>query len=159
MLQHYTASTYLVFNKSIALHWHKLNMWLPPGGHLLNGEEPSFAAIREVKEETGIDVKIIDIYKKIDRYKIKTMAPSPISIKIYEVSRNLFHPKHTHIDFIYFAKPEFPNKKLFEYSSKKFHWFNLDAVKKNKGFEVNGEKQKISKDVRALSIAAILALE
>jgi 8-oxo-dGTP pyrophosphatase MutT (NUDIX family) len=39
------------------LHLHKrLNMWLQPGGHIDAGETPAEGALREAREETGLDV-------------------------------------------------------------------------------------------------------
>ncbi|MFH1779835.1 MAG: NUDIX domain-containing protein, partial [Candidatus Micrarchaeota archaeon] len=37
----------LIFHK-------KLGLWLPPGGHINEGEMPHEAVLREVKEETGV---------------------------------------------------------------------------------------------------------
>ncbi len=38
-----------------------LNKWVLPGGHLENGEALSHAALRELKEETGLDGKTMGI--------------------------------------------------------------------------------------------------
>jgi 8-oxo-dGTP pyrophosphatase MutT (NUDIX family) len=34
-------------------------MWLPPGGHVERGEIPDNAAVREVFEETGLNVELV----------------------------------------------------------------------------------------------------
>ena len=42
---------------------HGRGMWAPPGGHLEFGETPIDAAIREVREETGLIIKPADVYE------------------------------------------------------------------------------------------------
>lgn len=37
-------------------HHIKADDWIPPGGHIEPGETPSSAAIREMKEELGVDI-------------------------------------------------------------------------------------------------------
>jgi 8-oxo-dGTP pyrophosphatase MutT (NUDIX family) len=52
---HVTASGLVVGVRGTVLHKHKrLGRWLPPGGHIEEGETPWDAAIRETIEETGI---------------------------------------------------------------------------------------------------------
>ena len=57
MDRHFTATGYVVIDNSILLHFHpKVKMWLPPGGHIELNEDPNQAVIREVYEETSIEV-------------------------------------------------------------------------------------------------------
>jgi 8-oxo-dGTP pyrophosphatase MutT (NUDIX family) len=52
---HLTASAVVVGPRGTLLHRHKrLGLWLQPGGHIDAGEHPADAALREVREETGV---------------------------------------------------------------------------------------------------------
>ena len=58
----YCASAYTIDfkNKKVLLMFNKkLNKWLQPGGHIEYTETPAETAIRETKEETGIDIQIV----------------------------------------------------------------------------------------------------
>lgn len=58
--KHFTASALIVDNgKVLLVHHKKLGVWLGPGGHVEKNETPEQTVIREVKEETGLDVDVI----------------------------------------------------------------------------------------------------
>ncbi|MFC1613244.1 NUDIX hydrolase [Patescibacteria group bacterium] len=58
--KHFTASALIIKDNKVLLVYHKkLNVWLYPGGHIEDNETPDQTVIREVKEETGLDVEII----------------------------------------------------------------------------------------------------
>jgi 8-oxo-dGTP pyrophosphatase MutT (NUDIX family) len=55
---HITGSAIVVGKRGVVLHLHKrLNIWLQPGGHIEQGETPAEGALREAREETGLDVR------------------------------------------------------------------------------------------------------
>ena len=58
----------------------KLNKWIPPGGHVEANETPIEALHREVLEETGFSIDIIDTYKlnQNDGYIIDDVAEEMI---------------------------------------------------------------------------------
>ncbi len=58
--KHFTSSALIIDdNKILLVHHKKLGTWLYPGGHVENMETPDEALIREVKEETGLDIEIV----------------------------------------------------------------------------------------------------
>lgn len=62
MERQYCASSYVIdFDeaKILLMYNKKLKKWLQPGGHIEGVETPIEACVREVKEETGIDIKIV----------------------------------------------------------------------------------------------------
>jgi 8-oxo-dGTP diphosphatase len=58
--KHFTASV-LVENRGefLLLYHRKLSMWLHPGGHVEADEEPQDAVLRELEEETAINVPLV----------------------------------------------------------------------------------------------------
>ena len=53
---HVTASAIVVGPHGTLLHKHKrMGLWMQPGGHIEPGEAPQDAAVREVREETGLE--------------------------------------------------------------------------------------------------------
>ena len=61
------------------------NLWGFPGGAVELGETPQMAAIREIKEETGLDVEVgraIGVYSDLDiTYASGDRAQSIVSVK------------------------------------------------------------------------------
>lgn len=55
----FTVATFVIHEGKVLLLWHKkLRKWLPPGGHIEPNELPDEAAVREVREEVGLDIRI-----------------------------------------------------------------------------------------------------
>lgn len=93
----FTATTFVVHEqRTLLLHHRKLNMWLPPGGHIDPHELPDHAALREVREESGLEVELLGHGYCIGRVQV---LPQPYCILLEDIS-----PNHQHIDLIYFAR-------------------------------------------------------
>lgn len=98
--RHFTATTYVVHQERVLLHWHKkIQRWLPPGGHIDRDELPETAALREVKEETGLTVWLYNPDAPLDLMGDSTQQlVRPAHILLEQIN-----PFHQHIDLIYYA--------------------------------------------------------
>lgn len=96
----FTASAYVVYKDKVLLRMHeKYGIWLPPGGHIELDEDPVQAVVREVKEESGLDIVLWDGNKKfsIEQNGEVELIP-PMSLHRHPISAT-----HTHINLAYFA--------------------------------------------------------
>ena len=89
--RHFTATGFVISENHLALHWHpKVKAWLPPGGHIEPNENPVQAVLREIKEESGLDVEIIPTGNKLDlEYPKSIMPPFTIMLEDIEASRKM----------------------------------------------------------------------
>lgn len=73
--------------------------WLSVGGHIELDEEPNQAAVREVKEEVGLEVKLYapPSYQPINKDGYKELIP-PELMNIHRINDT-----HQHISLVYFA--------------------------------------------------------
>ena len=82
--------------RTLLLLHRKLGKWLPPGGHIDPHELPDIAALREVKEETGLQVALLD--------GGGAMGPVRRLAQPLCILQEYITPGHEHIDLIYVAR-------------------------------------------------------
>ena len=113
VVRHFTATGFVVHRDSVALHWHpKVKAWLPPGGHIEPNEDPVQAVLREVVEETGIEVDVVPTSPVLDlSYPEQVLPPYTIMVEDIHDPVDGFHK---HIDMIYFCRPLSESPKLAE---------------------------------------------
>lgn len=93
----FTASGFVVDDGRVLLVRHgKLDRWLQPGGHVEPRETPDEAAIREVREETGVTMRIHEDFLPDEDTPEAEDLPEPFQINLHEV-----HEGHWHVDFAF----------------------------------------------------------
>lgn len=102
--KHYTSTVFLITEETpqqvLLVHHKKLDKWLPPGGHQENDENACETAIREVREETGVDItEYLPKSKQIDDRAVSLPLPSYILEE--RIDDRGEQPEHFHLDFIY----------------------------------------------------------
>lgn len=104
--RHFVATVYVVNDGATALHEHeKLDMWLPPGGHIDRDELPHETAQREVREETGLDVDLVAPRGDLDSRTARSI-PRPQHFLLEDINVCDGAVGHQHIDFVYYGRAD-----------------------------------------------------
>jgi 8-oxo-dGTP pyrophosphatase MutT (NUDIX family) len=85
--------------KVLMIHHRNLNKWLPLGGHIELDEDPEAAALREAKEESGLDVELLGERPPTTEPGTRALI-APRFLDIHRITAT-----HEHIGMIYWARP------------------------------------------------------
>ena len=97
----FTVAIFVVHaGKVLVIHHKKLDRWLPLGGHIELDEDPEQAALRETKEESGLDVELIGERPPTTGPGTRALI-GPRFLDIHRINET-----HEHIGMIYFARPK-----------------------------------------------------
>jgi 8-oxo-dGTP pyrophosphatase MutT (NUDIX family) len=97
----FTVAIFVVHDaKVLVIHHRKLDKWLPLGGHIELDEEPEQAALREAKEESGLDVELLGERPPTTSPGTRALI-APRFLDIHRISET-----HEHIGMIYWARPK-----------------------------------------------------
>lgn len=142
VMRYFTATAYVFDREGRALLlWHgKFLRWMPPGGHVDENELPEDAAVRECKEETELDIKILDADTP-DLYGANRaegrMMKRPAAMLLEEIpaypgsATKPPQAAHQHMDCIYRARlvdPSQPIRIEAEHPDAVVRWFTKDEV-------------------------------
>ena len=96
----FTAEVFVVHDGRVLLRMHdKLGRWLSVGGHVELGEDPNEAAVREVREEVGLDVRLHDDLRpfRVAGADYRELIPPKF------MNRHRISSTHEHVTLVYFA--------------------------------------------------------
>ena len=109
-------------NKVLLVHHKKLNLWLPAGGHIDKDETPDEALTREIKEETGIKIEILNKNDMPIEGNVKENLGVPFHANVHSVG------DHEHCCLFYICKALNPEKLEINKELKNFKWFSDDEL-------------------------------
>ena len=151
--RHFVATTYVVNDGAIALHEHdRLGMWLPPGGHVDRDELPHEAAVREVQEETGLDVELVAPTGDLQSPSARSL-PRPQHFLLEDINVHDGTVGHQHIDFVFYgvADSREIDPAPGEAPADDWRWFSRE--------DLDREHHRLEPDVRTVGASAIEAVE
>jgi 8-oxo-dGTP pyrophosphatase MutT (NUDIX family) len=97
----FTVAIFVVHNgKVLVIHHRKLGKWLPLGGHIELDEDPETAALREAREESGLEVELLGQRPPTTEPGTRALI-APRFLDIHRITDT-----HEHIGMIYWARPK-----------------------------------------------------
>ena len=139
----FTVEVFVVHKNTVLLRMHdKYGIWLSVGGHIELDEDPNQAALREVKEEVGLDVELYDTREFKEDTEQFTELVAPVSLNRHRISE-----KREHLGLIYFAKAE-SNNVVPEKEKDEWRWCTKEDL----------ERMDLQKNVRFYAHKALLML-
>ncbi|MFP4229759.1 MAG: NUDIX hydrolase [Candidatus Nanohaloarchaea archaeon] len=139
----FVAGAFIIKDRKILFLKHKkYGVWLQPGGHIEERETPDEAAKRETREETGLEVEILDDFRPETSFQNKSEdLPQPFNINLHRIEEG-----HWHLDFQYLARPVDETSEK-EYSDKDMKWFSKK--------ELEDEDLNIPENARKTALKAL----
>lgn len=122
----------------------KHGIWLQPGGHIEEGETPDEAAVRETREETGLEVEVVDGYSpERDPGKEEHMEalPRPFDVNVHRIEEG-----HWHCDFVYLAEVVDEGEASHPEEHEGAEWFSREELE---------QLDRISEHLRGNAIRAL----
>lgn len=126
----FTVEVFVVFQNKVLLRKHdKYKIWLSVGGHIELDEDPNQAALREVSEEVGLDVRFVNDLlppiEKIDDYQ--ELIPPKF------INRHRINETHEHVTLTYFALATSDKvQQNDEEISDEWRWFTKEELQDKK---------------------------
>jgi len=103
----FTVAIFIVHRDQVLLVHHRgLDKWLPIGGHIELDEDPEAAALREAREESGLDIELVGERPPTTGFGTRALI-APRFLDIHYISDT-----HDHIGMIYWARAKSQNLRL-----------------------------------------------
>jgi 8-oxo-dGTP pyrophosphatase MutT (NUDIX family) len=119
----FTVAVFVVHGaKVLVVHHRGLDKWLPLGGHIELHEDPEAAALREVREESGLEVELLGERPPTTGNGTRALI-APRFLDIHYISDT-----HEHIGMIYWARPTHGQARLADAEHHAIRWCSRDEL-------------------------------
>jgi 8-oxo-dGTP pyrophosphatase MutT (NUDIX family) len=122
----FTVAIFVVHeDRVLIIHHRALNKWLPLGGHIELDEDPEQAALREAREESGLEVDLVGERPPTTEPGTRALI-APRFLDIHRIN-----DRHEHIGMIYWARPKSGRITLADAEHHDIRWCSsqeLDAL-------------------------------
>jgi 8-oxo-dGTP pyrophosphatase MutT (NUDIX family) len=128
----YTVEVFIVYKNKVLLRRHeKYDIWLSVGGHIELDETPEQTAVREVKEEVGLDILLIGNKKGIGDGSLENKGHQDLIPPKY-LGIHPINDTHQHLTFIYFATSTTDKilEPLNENEKAETRWFSYEELER-----------------------------
>jgi len=119
---HVTGSAFVVSadgRRTLLVHHRKLDRWLQPGGHADGESDVAQVALREAREETGIDALT---------FVGTDGEPAPFDLDVHEIPARPGEPAHEHHDVRFLLVAAAGQEARASEESHAVRWFELDEI-------------------------------
>lgn len=124
--------------KVLLIHHKKLGIWLPVGGHIEKDETPDEAVAREVLEETGLRIRLLEHSDLPDTGNVKKSLALPFYVNVHSVG------DHDHCCFFYVCEalePAVINLDKNEVTD--YGWFSDEEIKNSSKILIDVKNQAL----------------
>jgi 8-oxo-dGTP pyrophosphatase MutT (NUDIX family) len=116
----FTVAIFVVLeDKILLIHHRQLDKWLPLGGHIELDEDPEAAALREAKEESGLDVDLVGERPPTSGEGTRALI-APRFLDIHRINAG-----HEHVGLIYWARPRHGTVRLAPSEHHEIRWCSV----------------------------------
>lgn len=114
---HVTGSAWVVNPErthALLVHHRRLERWLQPGGHCDGDPDVLATALREVREETGIEATPV--------------TPAVFDVDAHDIPARGAEPAHVHYDIRFLAEAPLSKHPVVSPESREVRWVKLDEI-------------------------------
>jgi 8-oxo-dGTP pyrophosphatase MutT (NUDIX family) len=144
----FTVAIFVVQDGMILLiHHRKLDKWLPLGGHVELDEDPEQAALREAREESGLEVELLGERPPTTEPGTRALI-APRFLDIHRITDT-----HEHIGMLYWARPKSGSTTLAVAEHHDIRWCSAAELDKLQPTMSNAVKWYCCKAIEEISNA------